>query len=70
MDSLHTTFMTASQEVLGVEKGGIKAFVQQKLHDRCLHETVVQLNNDVLFGTAIESEAARKALARLGFAEV
>lgn len=70
MDDFKYVAQTASQEVLSIEKGGAAAFVQQQLHDRSLHGTVVKLNKEFLFGTPHERENARKALTRLGFAEV
>ncbi len=66
----HAVTLSASQEVLAIAKGGAAAFVKQKLHDRALHETVMQLNNEFLYGSVSEREDARKALARLGFADV
>ncbi|MEL6841066.1 MAG: hypothetical protein AAFP85_17420 [Pseudomonadota bacterium] len=70
MEDFRFAAQSASQEVLSIEKGGAAAFVQQRLHDRMLHETVVKLNQEYLFGTPDEREDARKALTRLGFAEV
>ncbi|MDX8346828.1 hypothetical protein SLH49_02410 [Cognatiyoonia sp. IB215446] len=70
MEDLRHATQSASQEVLSIEKGGAMAFIQQQLHDRLLHETVVKLNQEYLFGTPNEREDARKALTRLGFAEV
>lgn len=61
---------SVSQQILGIQRGGAAAFVRQKIQDRALHDTVAELNNDVLFGTAEERESARRALSRLGFAEV
>jgi len=68
-DFRHVT-QSASQEVLSIEEGGAAAFVRQRLNDRILHETVAKLNQEFLFGTPDEREDARRALTRLGFAEV
>lgn len=70
MDHVNAITMSASQEVLGIEKGGAAAFVKQKLHDRELHVTVIELNNAFLFGNPVQREEARQALHRLGFAEI
>lgn len=70
MDQSNATTLSASQEVLGIEKGGAAAFVKQKLHDRELHVTVMELNNELLFGNPLQREEARQALNRLGFAEI
>ena len=70
MEDLRHVAQSASQEVLSIEKGGAVAFVRQRLHDRLLHETVMKLNQEFLFGTPDEREDARRALTRLGFAEV
>ncbi len=70
MEDFQQVGQSASQEVLSIEKGGAVAFIQQRLHDRNLHETVAKLNQEYLFGSPAEREDARKALTRLGFAEV
>lgn len=69
MEDFRHAERSASQEVLGIEEGGAAAFVQQRLHDRNLHQTVAKLNQEYLFGTPGEREDARKALTRLGFAD-
>ena len=60
---------TTSRDVLNIEKGAAAAFVKQQIDDRMLHETVAQLNKEVLFGAPTERVDAQRALARLGFAD-
>jgi len=56
-------------KIAGLQQEEVRDFMRQHLRRKDLHKVVANLNEEVLRKGNPNSEAARKALKRLGFAE-
>mgnify|MGYP001612544537 CR=1 FL=1 len=68
-DSASSKGTDFAAKIAGLQKDELDRFFRDHLHRRDLHRVVANLNESVLSKDNPRSEAARKALKRLGFTD-